>query len=264
MDLSVDTYQVANWVTKWPDYQVDLTQLVVDESWNRILKSETTLEELQHINAFLTKILVKSQGRIDIFPYPDLVFNAFNLISLPKVKVVILGQDPYPRVELGIPQAMGLSFSVPWGLGVPSSLANIYANLVKFGHMKAKPTHGNLTLWAQQGCLMMNTALTVKENAANSHKDEWTRLTDHVIKRISALKKNVVFLLWGGPASSKLSLIDQSKHMVVISSHPSGYSNTSKLGSYSSFSDTDHFGKTNEFLQKHERKPVKWDIILPA
>ena len=190
----------------------------------------------------------------NVFPDPDTIYNAFNHIDINNLKVVILGQDPYFRPG----QAMGLSFSVPDKIKVPPSLINIYENLVKFGHMNTIPKHGNLTKWAEQGCLLLNSSLTVIEGLPNSHEVMWKPITDAIIKYISENTNNVVFFLWGGPSIKKLGLIDVTKHKVSISSHPSPLSYKNSVGKYGSFCQTDHFTVANEYLKEHGKEPINW------
>ena len=205
-----------------------------------------------------------TDGKIKIYPYPNLLFNAFILTPLSNVKVVILGQDPYHCNEIHhdkiIPQAMGLSFSVPKGMKIPSSLQNIYKNLLKYKHIEIKPNHGNLSFWAYQGCLMLNTSLTVQHSYPNSHSKYWLPFTDKIIKYISNKLNNIVFVLWGNPALNKLNLIDQNKHKIIISSHPSGLSYNKKLKNYDSFENTDHFGEINKYLKEKNKKQIIWQV----
>jgi len=159
-------------------------------------------------------------------------------------------------------QAMGLSFSVPYNFAIPSSLQNIYKNLQKYGHIRKIPNHGNLSFWATQGCLLLNTSLTVYEGADNKncHQSIWTKFTDNIIKYISDTNDYVVFVLWGAHAMSKCKFIDLDKHDAIISSHPSGLSADKPLSNYSSFNTYDHFGQINKLLQKHNKKPIIWQL----
>jgi uracil-DNA glycosylase len=181
-----------------------------------------------------------------------------------KTRVVILGQDPYFNYELHdgekIPQAMGLSFSVPDGFKIPSSLVNIYKNLKKYNHMDIIPTHGNLTNWANQGCLMLNTSLTVKDGEKNCHQHIWNWFTNQIIEYISLNIDHVVFILWGGNAYEKVELIDKTKHMMIISSHPSGLSANKPMKEFPAFFNEDCFGKTNEQLKKWGYEEIDWKL----
>lgn len=184
--------------------------------------------------------------------YPDMydIFNCFKYTPLEKVKAVILGQDPYHNEG----QAHGLCFSVQDGVEPPPSLVNIFKELHDDVGCTI-PKTGNLTTWAKEGVLLLNTALTVRAHQANSHKDcGWTWFTDNVIKIISDRRENVVFLLWGANARSKKPLIDQSKHLVLECAHPS------PLSAYNGFFGCRHFSKANEYLKAHGIAPIDWQL----
>lgn len=262
--LSTKNYKYKTWGELLSSKEVDLSILKIHNSWKKIVEDEMDEQYFEKLEHFLSKCLKVTKGNVKIYPYPDLVFNAFITTPFNKIKVVILGQDPYHNNEEHndkiIPQAMGLSFSVPVGIKIPSSLKNIYKNQLKFKQINYIPDHGNLTSWAKQGCIMLNTSLTVQHGHPNSHSKHWKPFTDTIIKTISNNKENIVFLLWGSPALSKLNLIDTKKHKVIISSHPSGLSCHKPLRIYKSFMDEDHFGKTNKFLIKNKKKPINWSI----
>lgn len=262
-NLSIDNYEFPTWGQKFPLHVVALSQIQLDNSWNEFIEENT--EHINEIENILSAILKKSDSTATLFPYPDLLFNALNLTPLEHVQVVILGQDPYFNFENTedhgqIPQAMGLSFSIPKGITVPSSLSNIYKNLLKFDHIKKKPTHGNLESWARQGCLMLNASLTVQHRHPNSHAKYWKPFTNELIRYINQHCQFIVFVLWGSPALEKLSLIDTDKHAVSISSHPSGLSCANKLRHYSCFNDTDHFGFINSQLENKGMTAIDWNI----
>ena len=184
--------------------------------------------------------------------YPDMynIFNCFKLTPLENVKAVILGQDPYHNEG----QAHGLCFSVQDGVQPPPSLVNIYHGLHDDVGC-AIPKSGNLTKWAEEGVLLLNTALTVRAHMANSHRDcGWTWFTDSVIKLISDRREHVVFILWGANARSKKPLIDRTKHLVLECAHPS------PLSAYNGFFGCRHFSKTNEYLQAHGIAPIDWQL----
>lgn len=262
--LKKEEYNYKPWDKKYPNNIVRLDKLYVHKSWRTMFAKEYKKEYFVKLEKYLSDCLKKTRGEINIYPYPDLLFNAFNKTPLSKIKVVILGQDPYFKNEVYkgkiIPQAMGLSFSVPKGITIPSSLNNIYKNLLKYNHIKEKPTHGNLVLWAYQGCLMLNTALTVQHGHKNSHAKYWRCFTDSIISYISRKCENCVFILWGAPALEKLRLIDTREHKVIISSHPSGLSCNKPLRSYLPFTQQDHFGETNRYLKKHGKRRIRWQI----
>jgi uracil-DNA glycosylase len=246
---------IKSWKDFFPD-KINFKSLFPHNDWEDIfIEAESLLDEPTQINQ-----LVKDDSEAISFPYPSLVFNTFYLTPLSHVKVVILGQDPYFNLQKNIPEAMGLSFSVPLNVPIPSSLNNIFKNLLKFKHIDAIPAHGNLENWAHQGVLLLNTALTVQHKFPNSHSDEWKSFTNFIIKKISSTNNNVVFILWGNPALSKFNLIDNKKHHVIISSHPSGLSCNNKLKNYSAFVDQDHFGLANSYLISHSIKPIDWNL----
>ena len=184
--------------------------------------------------------------------YPDMydIYNCFKYTPFNEVKAVILGQDPYHNVG----QAHGLCFSVQDGIEPPPSLVNIFKELHNDVGCSI-PKSGNLTKWAKEGVLLLNTALTVRAHRANSHKDcGWTWFTDNVIKILSDRRENLVFILWGGNARSKKPLIDRSKHLVLECAHPS------PLSAYNWFFGCRHFSKTNEYLAAHGKTPIDWQL----
>ena len=184
--------------------------------------------------------------------YPDMydIYNCFKYTPFNEVKAVILGQDPYHNVG----QAHGLCFSVQDGIEPPPSLVNIFKELHNDVGCSI-PKSGNLTKWAKEGVLLLNTALTVRAHRANSHKDcGWTWFTDNVIKILSDRRENLVFILWGGNARSKKPLIDRSKHLVLECAHPS------PLSAYNGFFGCRHFSKTNEYLAAHGKTPTDWQL----
>lgn len=219
----------------------------IEESWKKILKEEFEKDYFKQIVTFLRA--EKSAGKI-IYPPGPLIFNAFNKTPFSKVKVVLLGQDPYH----GKGQAMGLSFSVPNGIPKPPSLVNIFKELEN--DLGIPPAiSGDLEKWAKQGVLLLNASLTVRQNEAASHsKIGWLQFTDSVISKISELKEGVVFLLWGRFAQDKQSLIDETKHHVLKAAHPSPFS------ADKGFFGCRHFSKTNELLAIHGKEPVDWKL----
>ena len=219
----------------------------IEASWKEILKGEFSKAYFQQIPLHIKT--EKSQGKI-IYPPGSLIFNAFNTTPFDKVKVVILGQDPYH----GAGQAHGLCFSVQNGVPPPPSLINIFKELQDDIGVTI-PNHGNLTHWAQQGVFLLNASLTVRAGEPMSHsKIGWAEFTDTVIKKISELKKNVVFLLWGKFAQEKRVLIDETKHCILRSVHPS------PLSAYGGFFGCKHFSKTNEYLVSKGIDPVDWSL----
>jgi uracil-DNA glycosylase len=219
----------------------------IEESWKKELKDEFSKTYFQHIITFLKA--EKASGKI-IYPPGPLIFNAFKQTPFDKVKVVLIGQDPYHNKD----QAHGLSFSVPDGVPKPPSLNNIFKELKNDLGIEI-PENGNLTKWAQQGVLLLNASLTVRLNEPGSHANiGWLQFTDNVIKRISDDKDGVIFLLWGKFAQEKQSLIDETKHFVLKAAHPSPYS------ANNGFFGCKHFSKTNELLMKQHKTPIDWKL----
>ncbi len=217
----------------------------IEVGWLSALKAEFTKEYFLKLKSFLTE----EKSRYKLFPAGSQIFEAFNLTPYDKVKVVILGQDPYH----GAGQAHGLSFSVPDGVKPPPSLVNIFKELKTDIGMEI-PKTGNLTPWAKQGVLLLNATLTVRESQAGSHQNKgWELFTDAVIKKLSDEKKGLIFLLWGNYAKQKGALIDTTKHYVLTSPHPSPLARGGFFGNK-------HFSKTNEILEKEGKKPINWTL----
>ncbi|GMN62416.1 hypothetical protein TIFTF001_031494 [Ficus carica] len=215
-NLKICSQKVSN--AKCEGGYVKLEELLVEESWLEALPGELQKPYALNLCKFVESEICAA--KLPVYPPTHLIFNALNSTPFHNVKVVILGQDPYH----GPGQAMGLSFSVPEGIKVPSSLVNIFKEL-KQDLGCSIPSHGNLEKWAVQGVLLLNAVLTVRNHQANSHaKKGWEQFTDAVIKAISQRKEGVVFLLWGNSAQEKRRLIDESKHHILKAAHPSGLS----------------------------------------
>lgn len=198
----------------------------------------------------LRKFLIEEYNNELIFPRAEDIFNAFQYTDYDDVKVVILGQDPYHNFK----QAHGMAFSVLPGTKTPPSLENIFKELHDDLGLKI-PNNGNLTKWAKQGVLLLNTVLTVRAHQANSHRGRgWEIFTDQVIKSLNDKKDPVVFLLWGRPAQEKRKLITNKNHLILTAPHPS------PLSSYRGFFGCKHFSKTNEFLKTHGLEEIDWQI----
>jgi len=219
----------------------------IEASWKEALQEEFCKPYFQQIVEFLK--VEKTQGKI-IYPPGSLIFNAFNTTPFGKVKVVLIGQDPYH----GPGQAHGLCFSVQNGIALPPSLQNIYKELHNDIGIPI-PKTGNLTHWAEQGVFLLNASLTVRAGDPMSHsRIGWATFTDAVIQIISSQKRNIVFLLWGKFAQDKQMLIDTTKHYVLKAAHPS------PLSASSGFFGCRHFSKTNNFLVKNGIDPVDWAV----
>ena len=220
-------------------------KVTIDPSWKAHLQSEFDKPYF----ANLTQFVRDEYSRAVCFPPGKLIFNAFNLCPFDKVKVVIIGQDPYH--ELG--QAHGLSFSVNDNVAFPPSLQNIFKEINDDLDVPI-PTSGNLTRWAVQGVMLLNATLTVRQHEAGSHQRHgWEEFTDAVIKVLNAEKSHLVFLLWGGYARSKAYLIDQTKHCVLESVHPSPLS-ANRGGWFGNH----HFSRCNAYLQDQGIAPIEW------
>ena len=196
----------------------------------------------------LTDFVKSEYSQYQIFPPGKLIFNAFNLCPFDKVKVVIIGQDPYH----GPGQAHGLCFSVNDGVPFPPSLVNIFKE-IKADIGSDAPTTGNLTRWAEQGVLLLNATLTVRAHQAGSHQNRgWETFTDAAIRALAEEKENLVFILWGSYAQKKGAFIDRNKHLVLTSAHPS------PLSAYNGFFGNKHFSRTNDYLKTHGKTEIAW------
>lgn len=216
----------------------------IDESWRNELQGEFDQPYFQE----LTEFVRQEYASHTIYPPGKLIFNAFNLCPYDQVKVVLIGQDPYHNVG----QAEGLCFSVADGVPMPPSLVNIFKE-INADTGKCMPRSGSLRHWAQQGVLLLNATLTVREHQAGSHQGKgWERFTDAVIRLLDAKKQHLVFILWGGYAQRKGAFIDKNKHLVLQSPHPS------PLSAYHGFFGNHHFSQTNDYLKAHGIRPIDW------
>ena len=223
----------------------------IHPSWEIILRDEFLKPYFQQVVTFLKTDRALSKK---IYPPGSLIFNAFNQTPFDKVKVVILGQDPYH----GDGQAHGLSFSVPTGIKPPPSLVNIFKEIQADIGIQMPSGYGNLIKWAEQGVLLLNSALTVRAGEPFSHsKYGWAEFTDAVIKKISDHKQHIVFILWGKFAQDKQQLIDENKHLVLKAAHPSPFS------AEKGFFGCRHFSKTNSYLMQSSEQPSDWKLLSP-
>jgi len=222
------------------------TEVQIEAGWKSVLQEEFEKPYFVGLRAFLRKELKAGKT---IFPPGPLIFNAFNTTPFDQVQVVVLGQDPYH----GPGQAMGLSFSVPREMRRPPSLLNIYKELQQDLQIPIAD-HGDLSHWAKQGVFLLNAMLTVEKGQAGSHKKiGWQTFTDAVIEKLSAEKEGLVFLLWGRFAQTKAELIDQTKHHVLTSAHPSPLAGGAFFG-------CKHFSRTNELLLGQGYAPIDWNL----
>ena len=214
------------------------------KSWYDLLKCEFEKDYFKNLQEFLNE----EYSNYTVFPSVEKIFSALNYVKYDDVKVVIVGQDPYH--EEG--QAQGLAFSVPSSIKTPPSLVNIYKEL-KSDLGIEKGSSGDLTDWAKQGVLLLNTVLTVRKGMANSHKGKgWERLTTEIIKLLNKREKPIVFVLWGNNAKAFETLINKEKHLVLKSAHPS------PLSAYNGFFGCKHFSKINTFLEEKKLGKINW------
>jgi uracil-DNA glycosylase len=219
---------------------------VIEDSWKEILKNEFLSPYFAELKTFL----VDEKKKYVVYPPGTSIFSAFDHTPFDKVKVVIIGQDPYH----GKGQANGLCFSVADSIKIPPSLVNIFKELNSDMGV-ALPVSGNLEKWAKQGILLLNATLTVRANQAGSHQNKgWEIFTDNVIRTLSEKKEGLIFILWGAFAQAKEKLIDLSKHYVLKAAHPSPFS------AYNGFFGCKHFSKTNELLVQMGKEPIDWNI----
>ncbi len=221
-----------------------MTDVRIEASWKRELADVFATDTWEKVSAF-----VKDEYKTaKVYPAPKHIFNAFDLCPFEKVKVVILGQDPYH----GAGQAHGLSFSVPEGVRMPPSLQNIYKEL-KSDLGVEMPESGNLEKWAQQGVLLLNATLTVRASQPGSHQGKgWEAFTDVVIQKLNDEREHLIFMLWGNYAKRKGEFIDREKHLVLEAAHPSPYS------ANSGFFGCRHFSKANTYLKEHQETEIQW------
>jgi uracil-DNA glycosylase len=216
----------------------------IDESWRQVLQPEFDKPYFELLTDFVRHAYRTTQ----CFPPAGQIFRAFDLCPFDKVRVVIIGQDPYHDFN----QAHGLCFSVQDGVPAPPSLVNIYKELQRdLG--KPIPSTGNLTHWAEQGVLLLNATLTVEAHKAGSHQGKgWEELTDAAIQALNNQRDNVVFMLWGSYAQRKGQFIDRKRHLVLTAVHPS------PLSAYRGFIGCGHFSQANHYLQQHGLTPIQW------
>ncbi len=217
----------------------------IDKKWREVLRGELKKTYVNELRNFLKAEKVAGET---IYPKEADVFNALNKTPFNKVKVVIIGQDPYH----GEGQAHGLAFSVKGGIKIPPSLRNIYKEIESEYNVNM-PTSGDLTYWAEQGVLLLNATLTVrKENANSHHQKGWEEFTDAVVRIINEKHEGIVFILWGGNAQKKTKIIDPNQHFILEAAHPS------PLSAHRGFFKCNHFKKANKFLKKLSRTPIDW------
>lgn len=218
----------------------------LEESWKQLLYDQFDADYFKQLKNFL----LEEKKKYVVYPPGPLIFNAFNKTPVDRVKVVIMGQDPYH----GQGQAHGLCFSVPRGIAPPPSLINIFKELQSDLGIKP-PTHGCLEKWAENGVLLLNATLTVRANQPRSHFNKgWEIFTNTAVERLARQREHLVFFLWGNDAKAKESLIDPSRHLILKAAHPSPFS------ANHGFFGCRHFSRANEYLKQHGIEPVDWQI----
>lgn len=218
----------------------------IEESWKQLLINDFEADYFKSLKEFL----IEEKKQYTIYPPGRFIFNAFDKTPVEKVKVVILGQDPYH----GEGQAHGLCFSVQKGINPPPSLVNIFKELHSDLQIPV-PNHGNLEKWAEQGVFLLNATLTVRANNPRSHFNKgWEKFTDSAIKKLSDTRNNLVFMLWGNDAKLKENLINNNKHLILKTVHPSPFSASN------GFFGCKHFSKANEYLINHGVAPIDWSL----
>lgn len=222
----------------------------VKTNWKSILTHPLLNNDIENINNMLNQENQTYSPHLKIFPPKNLIFNAFNQFNIENTKVCLVGMDPYHQPN----QAMGLCFSVPENIKIPPSLKNIYKSLQKNIQNFNIPNHGNISSWAKEGVLMINSGLTVRESCPGKQLKYWLPYTNFIIKYLSDNYKNIVFILWGNHAKLKRKIINtENNHLILEFTHPSPLSRKD-------FSLCDHFKKTNQFLQNNHKKPINWHI----
>ena len=218
----------------------------IEPGWKELLKNEF---EKEYFARLVESLHEQKRNGVVIYPSGSKIFNAFNLTPLSELKIVLLGQDPYHQPN----QAMGLSFSVPCGVKIPPSLLNIYKELK--ADLNIEPSKsGDLSSWAKQGVLLLNSILSVEAGKPASHSSwGWQEFSDAVISKLSLEKSGLIFILWGNYAKSKKALIDTKKHFILEAAHPSPLARTGFLG-------CKHFSKANEILKNLGKKPINWQL----
>ncbi|EAK0877812.1 uracil-DNA glycosylase [Campylobacter coli] len=225
---------------------INIEDIKINDDWKEFLKEEFSKNYFLEIKKRYIQAL---NNNAIIYPPANLTFNAFNLTPLDGLKIVLLGQDPYHQPN----QAMGLSFSVPYGVKIPPSLLNIYKELKTDLNIEPSKS-GDLSSWAKQGILLLNSILSVEAGKPASHSSwGWQEFSDAVISKLGLEKSGLIFMLWGNYAKSKKALIDTSKHFILEAAHPSPLARTGFLG-------CKHFSKANEILRNLGKNPINWQL----
>ena len=218
----------------------------IDTNWKDILLKF----DYNYIDKFLEDQEKKHKNNLEIYPPKNLIFNCFSFFNFEELNIVILGQDPY--IKKG--EAMGLSFSVDNNINTPPSLKNIIKELNRSLDLNIDLNKSNLTNWAKQGILLLNSSLTVLQSKSNSHKLIWKKFSEYIIRYISDNNNNIIFILWGNDAIQKENMIDSNKHLILKSGHPS------PLNTKNNFIGNNHFVYSNNYLKDHNKSVINWNI----
>lgn len=276
---NANRYNYKNWHECFPDKKVCLKALLINPEWNEFMAIVSSRPYYKKMEKILSDYLCKNEETI--LPPAELVFSALNVLSPKNIRVVQIGQDPYPGATKingkYIPEATGISFSVPLNYPRAKSLTNIYGNMIQFGHLKSFPKNGCLGDLVVQGFFMINAAFTTFYGKKNAHKNVWASFTSDLLDYINKKCNNVVFLVWGAEAHRLCQKLDPIRHCIITSSHPSplGFDKTfvgkaygpvkneadRKTVTYSSFKTIDHFGRINEYLKSVGKPEIFYDII---
>lgn len=271
-----NNYHFKSWKDCFPDGKVHLRSLVYNNNWDNFFDSIQKYSWYSEMEHKLSMCL--SNQEETILPHAELVFNSLNVLSPHKIKVIIIGQDPYPNVKninnTLVPDATGNSFSAPLNSPKPRSLGNIYHNLLRFGHIDKIPNSGCLSYWILQGCFMINATLTTYQGKYNVHRDIWKLFADHLINYINDQCHKIVFMVWGKDAHNLCKYVNPNSHYIITSSHPSPRSFDKTLNgfeygklknesdrkkiTYPAFIDTDHFGMANNYFESNK---ILWNVF---
>ena len=240
-------FNIADKTNMTSEITINPNDVQIENGWKTALYDEFGKPYFVRIKQIL---MDAKEAHIPVYPPGGLIFNAFNRTPYDKVRVVILGQDPYHQPG----QAMGLSFSVPHGVRVPPSLQNIYKELERSILGFVPPDHGDLSAWADQGVLLLNASLTVERGKAGSHsRIGWQTFTDAVIETLSRERSDIIFMLWGNYAKDKIRLIDADKHYILTAVHPSPLAGNGFIG-------CSHFASANQILESRGETPINWQV----
>lgn len=268
--INAKKYNYLSWKSYRKNFnKVILRSLIFNKDWDEFFDAIETKKYFKNIENILNNELLSNTV---ILPHPELLFNIFNILSPQKIKVIFVGQDPYINMnDNNVPQATGVSFSVPLHFKIPPSLANIFSNMLTFKHIRKIPDNGCLAYWIMQGCFMFNSALTTVFGKSNQHKDLWRQFSEDLISYLNKKYSQLIFIAWGSQAHRLCVNIDYQKHYIITSSHPSPmsmanqfmglcYKDKKTQVTYPSFQSVDHFGLVNTYL-KNKKDKICWDLF---